>query len=96
MTSLFLLQIDYGRESGTDWTIAECNRAALIEDFISGQFDRVLRVIEVETSEGWNRDVSLSLAEDIAAKRVHLPDAVIGFIHRHHPALGREIDRRAA
>lgn len=95
-STFYVLEIDYGPQIGTDKVVADCNRAALLKDIMDGQYDRVLNVLEVNEGEGWVRNLSLDIAEEIAAKRERVSENVVAFIHRHAPALAREMDRRAA
>ena len=45
---------------------AEADREAVVQDIVSGQFKRPVRVVAFNTAEGWARDVT----EDIARKIV--------------------------
>lgn len=79
--SYFVLHIDYGHGIGLGEVVAKQNRASLVNEI--HQFDRVLRVVEVNEDEGWVRDVSEDLAHDIAAKREPVSRDVLDFIGRH-------------
>lgn len=72
-------------DEGTD-------HATLIGDLLSGQYDRVLRVVAFNPAEGWSRDASEDIARElerlIAADGHEIADGLKDFIESH---LGRAI-----
>lgn len=41
---------------------ASANEQAIIDDILSGQYERPLRVVAFNTDEGWSRDVTAEIA----------------------------------
>ena len=66
---------------------AEADRETVINNFMSGQFYKPLRVVAFNLGEGWVSDVSEDIAREIIA-RAHtedadLPEATRGFTRFH-------------
>ncbi|WP_228749689.1 hypothetical protein [Bradyrhizobium sp. BR 10261] len=68
------------------------DRAILIDDFLSGQYDQVLRVVAFNPAEGWSRDAPEDVASDLerrlAAEDHEISDALKDFVEAQ---LGRKI-----
>ncbi|WP_439357849.1 hypothetical protein [Bradyrhizobium sp. DASA03007] len=68
------------------------DRATLINDLLSGEYDQVLRVVAFNPVEGWSRDASEDIARElerrIAAEDHEVSEAVKDFIEGQ---LGRKI-----
>ena len=80
---MFLILSDHGKH-GTEWTVSTSGREALIIDLIAMQWDKPLRVVEVNLDEGWNSDVSEDIAHEIAARRNdYYPPALLDFLETH-------------
>jgi hypothetical protein len=47
---------------------AEADEATIVEDILSGQHSHPVRVIAVNTVEGWARDVTEDIAQDVLSK----------------------------
>ena len=47
---------------------AEADKATLIRDLIAGQYNKPVRIVAFNTSEGWSRDVSEEIAREIRAQ----------------------------
>ena len=67
--------------------IASADRAAIIEDLLEGQYSDPVRVIAFNTVEGWSRDVSEEIADDIAARCAgadeDIPMSLQDFVGQH-------------
>ena len=64
--AVYLVLDDLGKR-GRVWRQideARANEQAVVDDILSGQYERPLRVVAFETDDGWVRDVT----RDIAAK----------------------------
>jgi hypothetical protein len=70
-------------ESGTDFR-------TLINDLLSGQYDQPLRVVAFNPTEGWSRDASKEVAEELAHRSAEgeISEALQEFIESH---IGRSI-----
>ncbi len=80
---MFLILNSFGK-LGNEWTVYEGSRESFLDDLIAMQWDKPLRVVEVDYIEGWARDVSEDVAAEIAARRNdYLPHALADFISEH-------------
>jgi hypothetical protein len=66
---------------------SEADRETIIRNFISGQYNRPLRVVSFNVGEGWCRDVSEDIAIELPQRAADaerdLPEATMAFIDRH-------------
>jgi hypothetical protein len=65
--TVYLVEEDFGRNGRAyrETGAAEGDRETIIRNFISGQYDRPVRVIAFNTAEGWSRDVSEDIAYEV-------------------------------
>jgi hypothetical protein len=59
----------------------------VVDDFLSGQFNRPLRVVAFNTAEGWSRDVSEDVAWEVLRRATEegrtLPASTHSFVEFH-------------
>jgi hypothetical protein len=76
---------DFGH-MGCSWreTDAEdADRETLIRDLVEGQYRRPLRIVAFNTGEGWSRDVTVDVADELRRRYVEfgeVPEAILDFI----------------
>ena len=62
----------------------KCDRETLIRHLIDGQYDHVVRIVAFNTAQGWSRDVSTEIAQEIVeraeARGVELGGPVRAFV----------------
>jgi hypothetical protein len=65
--TVYLVVNDFGKfgKAFVETDIAEADREAIIRNFISGQYSNALRVVAFNTAEGWSRDVSEDIANEV-------------------------------
>jgi hypothetical protein len=67
--------------------VAEADRNTLVRNFISGQYEDALQVVSFNTAEGWSRDVSEDIANEIIDRAYDadetLTEGTKRFIDRH-------------
>jgi hypothetical protein len=65
--TVYLVEEDFGRNGRAylETETSEADRETIIRNFISGQYDRPVRVIAFNTAEGWSRDVSEDIAYEV-------------------------------
>jgi hypothetical protein len=87
--TVYLVEEDFGRNGRAylETDAAEADRETIIRNFISGQYDTPMRVIAFNTAEGWSRDVSEDIAQEVL-DQAHdadetLTDGTKRFIDRH-------------
>ena len=82
---------DFGRR-GRAWCEADVEAADLetvIQDLLDGQYSDPVRVVTFNTSEGWARDISADVAEELHRRcdlqGREVPSIMQGFVARHEP-----------
>jgi hypothetical protein len=87
--TVYLVVNDFGSlgRAFVETDIAEADRETVIRDFLSGQYSNALRVVAFNTAEGWSRDVSEDIADELL-QRARDADENLGedtkrFIDRH-------------
>ena len=59
------------------------DRQTLIRDFVEGQYRHPVRIVAFNTAEGWSRDVTKEIAEELRRRSYEfgkLPKATLDFI----------------
>jgi hypothetical protein len=89
---VYLVLDDFGR-LGRSWRETDeqsSDRAAIIQDLLEGQYNGPVKVIAFNVAEGWSRDVSAEIADELvqsAAKTGQdIPAALEDFVDRHRTA----------
>jgi hypothetical protein len=109
-TDVYLVIEDYGDlgQAFRETDIAEADFDTMVSNIISGEYRNPLRVVAFNTVEGWSRDVSEDIANEVLG-RTNYTDATLGvgtrrFIDSHvtpgakrlpAPSVLRETDRSA-
>ena len=68
---VYLVLDDFGSRLGRAWRETNeerTDRCTLITDLIGGQYSDPARIIAFNTAEGWSRDVSAELADEIVQR----------------------------
>ncbi len=84
---IYLVLDDFGplgrawRETDEEYT----DRETVIYDLLDGQYSAPVRVVAFNTREGWSRDVSEDIADELLQhmSRQELSASLEGFIDRH-------------
>jgi hypothetical protein len=64
----------------------ETDRQTLIRDMLDGQYENPVRIVAFNTAEGWSRDVSEDIANDLQdawSNRAEISASVEEFIQEH-------------
>jgi hypothetical protein len=87
--TVYLVEEDFGQRGRAylETDAAEADRETIIRNFISGQYEGALRVVAFNTAEGWSRDESEDIANEVL-DRVYegddtLTEGTKRFIDRH-------------
>jgi hypothetical protein len=66
-TDVYIVIEDFGAHgrSYLETDLTQADRATIVRNFLSGQYDDALRVISFNVAEGWSRDVSEDIAGEI-------------------------------
>jgi hypothetical protein len=87
---IYLVLDDFGGHLGRAWPEADeerTDRETVIIDLMDGQFSNPVRVVAFNTAEGWSRDVSEEIADELR-QRLGIADREIppdleDFLDRH-------------
>jgi hypothetical protein len=61
----------------------QADRQTVVANLLSGQCERPLRIVAFNTAEGWARDVTAGIAQEVLARADHdLSPAVRDFVER--------------
>jgi hypothetical protein len=65
--TVYLVVNDFGKlgKAYVETDTAEADRETVIRNFLSGQYSNALRVVAFNTAEGWSRDVSEDIANEV-------------------------------
>lgn len=81
----YLVLDDFG-EIGRAWREMDeygANRERMIRYLVTGEFNKPVRVVAFNTSEGWSRDVSGEIADELRRRYVEFgefPESVLEFV----------------
>jgi hypothetical protein len=70
------------RETPDDQT----DRATLIRHLLEGQYESPIRIVAFNTAEGWSRDVTEDIANDLQdawSRRMDIPASTEEFVQEH-------------
>jgi len=69
---VYLVLDDFG-PLGRAWRETDeagTNRATLVRNLLEGQYENPVRIIAFNTAEGWSRDVTLDIADELRRRLV--------------------------
>ena len=87
--NVYIVIKDFGRHGRAylETDLTQADRATIVRNFLSGQYDGALRVISFNVAEGWSRDVSEDIAGEIIdrayVRTKTLTEGTKSFIDRH-------------
>lgn len=62
----------------------DTDREALIRDLMEGQYSNPVRIVAFNTAEGWSRDVTDDIADELRQRYADVPSCLQSFLD-HHP-----------
>jgi hypothetical protein len=83
---VYLVLDDFGERLGRAWREASeerTDRETLINDLLTGEYTNPVRVVAFNTKEGWSRDVTVDIADELRRRYVELddvPEAMLDFM----------------
>jgi hypothetical protein len=84
----YIVLDDFGRIGrawrGTDEDAAD--REALIRDLLAGEFYQPIRIVAFNVAEGWSRDVSVDIADELRRRYPEfgeVPESVLEFMEAY-------------
>jgi hypothetical protein len=81
---IYIVLDDFG-SLGRAWRETDeagANRAALVRNLLAGQYENPVRIVAFNTTEGWSRDVTMDIADELRRRFVEydeVPEAVLAF-----------------
>ena len=69
---VYLVLDDFGR-LGRAWREtdeAETSRATLVQNLLDGQYENPVRIVAFNATEGWSRDVTVDIADELRRRYV--------------------------
>jgi hypothetical protein len=97
---IYLVVDDFGR-LGRAWREADIEQTELetvIQDLLSGQYHNPIGVFGFNPFEGWSRDVSEDVAQELRRRcdlqLTDLPSSIQGFVERHEGRGQRQLTLR--
>jgi hypothetical protein len=85
---VYLVFDDFGAWLGRAWRETgeeNTSRATLIEHLLQGQYNNPIRIVAFNTVEGWSRDVTREIADELryrCAELERVPDALQPLLER--------------
>jgi hypothetical protein len=82
----YLVLDDFGYRLGCSWRETDVERAdrkALIRDMLDGVYSNPVRIVAFNTTEGWSRDVTVDIADELRRRYVEfgeVSDSVFNFM----------------
>ena len=95
-----LVVSDFGRRGRayceTDVEVTDLE--TVIRDLLDGQYSNPVRVVSFNTADGWSRDISTDVAEELRRRcdlqTRDIPSKILDFIERHETASPRQLTLR--
>ena len=81
----YLVLDDFGR-IGCSWRETDAERAdrkTLIRDLVDGQYRHPVCIVAFNTAEGWSRDVTVDIADELRRRYVEfgeVPESILDFM----------------
>jgi hypothetical protein len=70
----------------------------VIQDLLDGQYSNPVRVVSFNTAEGWSRDISADIADELRRRcdlqMLDIPSNILDFIERYEVASPRQLTLR--
>ena len=82
---IYLVLEDFG-SLGRVWRETDeagTNRAWMIRSLLEGQYENPVRIVAFNTAEGWSRDVTVDIADELRRRYVEfdeVPDSILDFM----------------
>jgi hypothetical protein len=82
---IYLVLDDLG-DLGRSWRETDeagANRSALVRNLLEGQYENPVRIVAFNTAEGWSRDVTFDIADELRRRYVEyddVPASVLRFL----------------
>jgi hypothetical protein len=85
----YLVLDDFGGRLGCSWRetdVDSADRQTLMRDLLAGEYKNPVRIVAFNTTEGWSRDVTMDIADELRRRVVEYDEVsehVLDFIDGH-------------
>jgi hypothetical protein len=85
---IYLVLDDFGH-LGRAWRETDeagASRSTLVRNLLEGQYENPVRIVAFNTTEGWSRDVTLDIVDELRLRYVEdddLSESVLAFMEAH-------------
>jgi hypothetical protein len=83
----YLVLDDFGGRIGRAWRETDeqaTDRETLIRDLLAGEYGNPVRIVAFNTAEGWSRDVTVDVADEVRRRYVEIydevPESILAFL----------------
>ena len=82
----YLVLDDFGGMPGSSWRETgadDADRETLIRDLVDGEYSHPVRIVAFNTAEGWSRDVTVDIADELRRRYMEfgeVPDSILHFM----------------
>jgi hypothetical protein len=82
---VYLVLDDFGH-LGRAWRETDeagANRATLVRNLLDGQYEAPVRIVAFNTAEGWSRDVTVDIADELRRRYIEydeVPTSILKFL----------------
>jgi hypothetical protein len=83
----YLVLDDFGGRIGRAWRETDeqaTDRKTLIRDLLAGEYNNPVRIVAFNTAEGWSRDVTVDVADEVRRRYVEIydevPESILAFL----------------
>jgi hypothetical protein len=80
---IYLLLDDFGGRLGRAWRETDADRETVIRNLLAGGYNNPVCIIAFNIAEGWCRDVTLDVADELRLRvleRADIPEAAVEFL----------------
>jgi hypothetical protein len=95
---IYLVLDEFGGRIGRAWRETDegrTDREIVITDLMTGQYSDPVRVIAFNTAQGWSRDVTNDIADELAKwfseRDREIPPTLEDFIQRHRTVMSEQL-----
>jgi hypothetical protein len=95
---IYLVLDEFGGRIGRAWRETDegrTDREIVITDLMTGQYSDPVRVVAFNTAQGWSRDATNDIADELAKwfseRDREIPSTLEDFIQRHRTAMSEQL-----
>jgi hypothetical protein len=95
---IYLVLDEFGGRMGRAWRETDegrTDREIVITDLMTGQYSDPVRVVAFNTAQGWSRDVTNDIADELAKwfseRDREIPPSLEDFIQRHRTPMSEQL-----